>query len=47
VVHEAASPAFRPIADRARLEDVRARYGLPRQFMLYVGTIEPRKNLSR
>ena len=47
VVHEAASPAFRPIADRAWLEDVRARYSLPRQFMLYVGTIEPRKNLSR
>jgi glycosyltransferase involved in cell wall biosynthesis len=47
VVHEAASPAFRPIADRARLEDVRARYNLPRQFMLYVGTIEPRKNLTR
>ena len=47
VVHEAASPAFRPIVDRARLEDVRARYKLPRQFMLYVGTIEPRKNLTR
>ena len=47
VVHEAASPVFRPIADRARLEDVRARYGLPERFMLYVGTIEPRKNLTR
>lgn len=47
VVHEAASPVFRPISDRARLEDVRARYNLPRQFMLYVGTIEPRKNLAR
>lgn len=47
VVHEAASPAFRPITDRARLEDVRARYGLPQRFMLYVGTIEPRKNLMR
>jgi glycosyltransferase involved in cell wall biosynthesis len=47
VVHEAASPVFRPMTDRARLEDVRARYGLPRQFLLYVGTIEPRKNLAR
>jgi glycosyltransferase involved in cell wall biosynthesis len=47
VVHEAASPVFRPIADRARLEDVRARYRLPRRFVLYVGTIEPRKNLTR
>jgi glycosyltransferase involved in cell wall biosynthesis len=47
VVHEAASPAFRPINDRDRLEDVRARYGLPQRFILYVGTIEPRKNLTR
>jgi glycosyltransferase involved in cell wall biosynthesis len=47
VVHEAASPAFRPIDDRAMLDRVRARYGLPPRFALYVGTIEPRKNLSR
>jgi glycosyltransferase involved in cell wall biosynthesis len=46
-VHEAASPVFRPISDRARLDDIRARYGLPRSFVLYVGTIEPRKNLLR
>ena len=47
VVHEAASPVFRPIADRARLDAVRSRYGLPSRFILYVGTIEPRKNLPR
>jgi glycosyltransferase involved in cell wall biosynthesis len=47
VVHEAASPVFRPIVDRARLDAVRARYGLPSRFILYVGTIEPRKNLLR
>ena len=47
VVHEAASPAFRRIRDRARLETVRAKYGLPERFLLYVGTIEPRKNLGR
>ena len=47
VVHEAASPAFRPIDDRATLDRVRAQYGLPSRFVLYVGTIEPRKNLSR
>ena len=47
VVHEAASPAFRPIDDRAELDRVRAQYGLPTRFVLYVGTIEPRKNLSR
>lgn len=47
VVHEAASPAFAPISDRARLDSVRARYALPERFILYVGTIEPRKNLMR
>ena len=47
VVHEAASPAFRPITDRAWLDRVRSRYGLPSRFVLYVGTIEPRKNLPR
>jgi len=47
VVHEAASPAFRPIADRALLQAMRAHYGLPERFMLYVGAIEPRKNLPR
>ena len=47
VVHEAASPAFQPIRDRALLEAARARYALPDRFILYVGTIEPRKNLTR
>lgn len=47
VVHEAASPVFRPIADRAMLDDIRSRYSLPARFILYVGTIEPRKNLMR
>lgn len=47
VVHEAASPAFQPITDRALLAAMRARYGLPEHFMLYVGAIEPRKNLPR
>ncbi|MDH4066569.1 MAG: glycosyltransferase family 4 protein, partial [Acidobacteriota bacterium] len=47
VVHEAASPAFRPVTDPARLDTVRRRHGLPARFVLYVGTIEPRKNLPR
>jgi glycosyltransferase involved in cell wall biosynthesis len=47
VVHEAAAPGFEPILDRARLEALRRRYRLPNRFVLYVGTIEPRKNLLR
>jgi glycosyltransferase involved in cell wall biosynthesis len=45
VVHEAAAPAFRVIHDPFELQRVRDRYGLAERFILYVGTIEPRKNL--
>jgi glycosyltransferase involved in cell wall biosynthesis len=47
VIHEAAAPSFRPVSDRETLEAVRRKYGLPDRFILYVGTIEPRKNLKR
>ncbi len=47
VIMNAVSPAFHPITDRARLDTVLARYGLYGPFVLYVGTIEPRKNLVR
>jgi len=46
VIPEAAHPIFTPIANADALERVRARYKLPRDFILFVGTIEPRKNLS-
>jgi glycosyltransferase involved in cell wall biosynthesis len=46
VVHEAAAPHFRPASPEA-IAAVRTRYGLPEGFVLTVGTIEPRKNLSR
>ncbi len=47
VVHEAAGPGFEPIADRSARARIRMRYGLPERFVLYVGAIEPRKNLPR
>jgi len=45
VVYEAAAPSFRPITDRFEIERVRRRYGLSGRLILYVGTVEPRKNL--
>jgi len=45
VVYEAAAPAFRPVRDPETLARVRRRYGLAERVILYVGTIEPRKNL--
>ena len=47
VVHEAAAPIFQAIRDIEHLERVRRRYSLPERFVLYVGAIEPRKNLRR
>ncbi len=46
VVHEAADPRFVPQAPD-RVADVRRRYDLPERYLLFVGTIEPRKNVTR
>lgn len=47
VIYEAPPPGFHPVTDRDVQEDVRGRYGLPESFVLHVGTLEPRKNISR
>ena len=44
VIYEGVDPRFRPAPPEA-IAAVRARYDLPDRFILYVGTIEPRKNL--
>ncbi len=31
----------------ARIEEIRSYYGLPESYLLYIGTLHPRKNLSR
>ena len=46
VIREAAAPNFRP-APAAEQARVRAAYGLNGPYVLYVGTLEPRKNLVR
>lgn len=38
-------PAFKPIRDDLIRREVREKYKLPERFILYVGTVEPRKNL--
>jgi anaerobic magnesium-protoporphyrin IX monomethyl ester cyclase len=45
VVYEAAAPSFKRVEDAAELDRVRRRYRLDERIILYVGTIEPRKNL--
>ena len=39
-------PQFRPVHEPHQLERIRYKYSLPRDFILYVGMIEPRKNLE-
>lgn len=47
VVYEAPSPQFQPVRDDARTAEVLARHHVAPGYLLYVGTVEPRKNLVR
>lgn len=47
VVPCACSPEFAPIRDMRRLKQLKQRYGIDRQFILFVGNLNPRKNLKR
>jgi len=44
-IHLGYLPIFRPIEDDGELEAIREKYALPEKFVLYVGAVEPRKNL--
>ncbi|NLE76889.1 MAG: glycosyltransferase family 4 protein [Chloroflexi bacterium] len=45
VIHEAADPMFRPLDRQAALERIRERHPVGEEFILFVSTIEPRKNV--
>ncbi len=47
VVHLPVGEQFQRVLDTKKLEATRKRYNLPQQFILYVGTLEPRKNVGR
>ena len=46
VVHNGVDPSFRPVEDAGTLRAVLDRHRLDRPYVLFVGTIEPRKNLG-
>ena len=46
VIYNGVNTAFRPITDLSLLAKTRERYALPPRFILYVGAIQPRKNIS-
>jgi glycosyltransferase involved in cell wall biosynthesis len=45
VVYEAAHPIYRPLRDEQLLRQVKERLGIDNDFILFVSTIEPRKNV--
>ena len=47
VTREAADPGLARVTDAARLAAVRRRYELPERFILFLGAMEPRKNVLR
>ncbi|MGE5315122.1 MAG: glycosyltransferase family 4 protein [Acidobacteriota bacterium] len=46
VVYPDLDHRFAPLTEKEELSRVRARYSLPEKFVLYVGTVEPRKNVA-
>lgn len=44
VVHQGCHPSFYRTSEAARMEEVRSKYQLPKEFILFVGTLEKRKN---
>ncbi len=47
VVRPPTDPRFSPIRCEQEEADLRAKFSLPGRFILFVGTIEPRKNIAR
>jgi glycosyltransferase involved in cell wall biosynthesis len=47
VVYSGCSETMRPVEDEATVGRVKARYGIQGDYVLYVGTLQPRKNLGR
>ena len=44
VVYSGVSPAFQPVTDTSRIEEVGRRFSISREFILYAGIYKPRKN---
>ena len=47
VIHHGVSPRFQPVEDQDLIAATQAKYGIRPPYFLYVGTIQPRKNLAR
>jgi len=46
VIPMGCEPRFHPVVNPVRIAEVRQRYALPDRYALFVGTLEPRKNIG-
>lgn len=47
VTHEAPNPLFTKIKDEQRIRSVQSKYSLPANYILAIGSADPRKNIGR
>jgi glycosyltransferase involved in cell wall biosynthesis len=47
IVYPGYAPDLEPVRDPDRIGSARRRYGIPGDYLLFIGRIQPRKNLSR
>jgi glycosyltransferase involved in cell wall biosynthesis len=47
VIYPSLGPDFARVDEPAAIESARSRYGIPSRYILYVGSIEPKKNVHR
>jgi glycosyltransferase involved in cell wall biosynthesis len=47
VIYPGADPGMRPVLDRQQIAAVCEKYGISSPYLLYLGTLQPRKNLAR
>lgn len=46
-VYPGVDESLAPVSDPAQLKLVRTRYNLPEHYLLFIGTLQPRKNIAR
>ncbi|HKT51696.1 MAG TPA: glycosyltransferase family 1 protein [Candidatus Angelobacter sp.] len=44
VIHSGVDRCFQPVTDQARIQKVKAKYGIAGEYLLYTGIFKPRKN---
>lgn len=47
IIYEAADPIFKKIEDKSRLDQIRQKYNLPKDIILFVGSLKRHKNIER